>query len=72
MIVTTREITTEECPWLGNNIPAGTFLYRYNGLTYGCITPEGTAASEEEGVTPFFEIPDDSFTDYLTYKWNGH
>jgi hypothetical protein len=63
MIVTTRDITTAECPWLGNDIPAGTHLYRFTGITYGCISPEGTAVSEENGVNPFFEIPDDSFQD---------
>ena len=63
MIVTTRDIRTEECPWLGNDIPAGTLLYRFTGITYGCITPEGTAVSEEKDVNPFFEIPDDSFRD---------
>lgn len=60
-IVTTRDITVDECPWLGNNIPAGTHLYTYTGITYGCITPDGTAVSEEKGITPFFEIPDNSF-----------
>lgn len=32
-------------------------MYIYTGHTYGCITRTGTACSELEGETPFFELP---------------
>lgn len=61
-IITTREITRKECPWLEANIVKGTILYKYNGYTYGVIG-NGRAVSVEKDVTPFFEIPKNSYED---------
>lgn len=54
-----RSISLDECPWLENPIDAGTIVYRYGGVTYGCIGA-GLAVTLQEGKTPFFEIPRDS------------
>ena len=35
----------------------GDIVYRYNGCTYGCISPLGIAITLKEGKTPFYEIP---------------
>lgn len=61
-IITNRNITVDECPWLGEDIPAETELFIFRGCTYGCISPAGIAACEVEGENPFFEIPRDSYT----------
>ena len=53
----TRLVMMEECPWLDNDVEAGTIVYRYYGATYGCIGPEGVAVTLCEDVPPFFELP---------------
>lgn len=55
-LVTTREITVAECPWLDEDIPAGTELVSFYKYTYGCIGPNGRAVSLT-GDYPFFEVP---------------
>jgi hypothetical protein len=51
-----RTVTTDECPWLDADIPAGTRVERYAGDTYGCIGPNGIAVCYG-GKEPFFEVP---------------
>lgn len=68
--ITTRKITTDECPWLGGSpestainglgigsIDEGEILHPFYGPTYGCVTPAGVAVSREPGRHPFFEVP---------------
>jgi len=55
-----RDVTTEECHWLRNDIPKGTVVFEYTGCTYGCID-SGVAVSMTGG-TPFFELPYDALT----------
>lgn len=57
---TLRDITTEECDWLHEDIKAGTAVYEYTGTTYGCISPFGIAVTMADGQTPFFELPCDA------------
>lgn len=35
---------------------AGEVVYRFDGATYGCISPVGLACSRIDGVGPFFEV----------------
>ena len=60
VLVTTRAISRQECPWLDADIPAGTSLWTYDNHTYGCITPGGVAVSARAAETPFFEVPKDA------------
>lgn len=52
-----RDVTTDECHWLKEDVKAGTIVYKYNGATYGCIGPGGVACCMVEGENPFFELP---------------
>ena len=56
-LITTRDVTRQECHWLDADVPAGTAVYRYHGPTYGCIGPTGVAVTSEPDTTPFFELP---------------
>lgn len=60
-----RTLTTDECEWLDENIPEGTTIYKYDGPTYGIVSPSGIAISIEPGKTPFLEVPQDA-VDWLT------
>ena len=53
----TRLVTTEEAPWLKKDLQAGTIVYEFFGVTYGCIGPDGIACTKEPDKTPFFEVP---------------
>jgi len=55
--IVTRDVQTTECPWLETDVPKGTRVYRYGGVTYGCIGPDGIAVTAEPGALPFFELP---------------
>ena len=55
-----RDVTTAECPWLDRDFAAGEIVHRYSGHTYGIISPSGVACCDEEGTTPFYEIPIDA------------
>lgn len=58
---TTRNITTTECHWLLQDIPAGTPVFNYDGPTYGTTTPGVQVYSlVGEDVFPFFELPADA------------
>ena len=56
--VMTRTIDTFECPWLDATIIEGETLYPCHKPTYGCIGPNGVAATyDPNGDYPFFEVP---------------
>ena len=55
-----RDVTKKECPWLDKDIPKGTEVFVYNGPTYGCVSSNGIAVTQHDGVDSFFEIPRDS------------
>ena len=55
-----RTVCTAECDWLDRDLQAGEVFYIYTGPTYGCIGYDGIALTEQEGVTPFFEVPFDA------------
>jgi hypothetical protein len=56
-LITTRDITNDECDWITETIPDGTEVYSFSGITYGCITDEGIAVTMVEDEYPFFEVP---------------
>jgi hypothetical protein len=56
----TRDVTREECDWLDWDLPAGKLVYEWTGHTYGAITREGIAVTEQPGELPFFELPYDA------------
>lgn len=60
VLITTRVITQQECPWLDNDVPAGTVLWSYDGATYGVVSDNGKAVSAKLAETPFFEVPVDA------------
>lgn len=55
-----RDVTVEECHWLFQGFKKGEAVYKFTGPTYGCISPSGTACSDENGIGPFFELPTDA------------
>merc|ERR1719198_2882078 len=58
-VVTQREITLEECPWLEAPLPQGTRLNVYTGYTYGAIGRQGIAVTHLDAAaeSTFFEVP---------------
>lgn len=59
-VVLTRDVTTQECRWLENDLIAGERFHVYTGNTFGCISPEGLAVQrlgEEDESSPFMELP---------------
>lgn len=56
-MITTRDISQTECPWLPIDIAKNTTLFKYINYTYGCISPEGVAISFEHNKEPFYEVP---------------
>ena len=60
VLVTTRDITQKECPWLDQDIPAGTPVWSYGGYTYGCVSSSGVAVIAKAAEAPFFELPVDA------------
>ena len=57
----TRDITVEECPWLHAPLSAGDVVYKFYGVTYGCVGWDGTAMSLEPNKNPFFEVPNNAW-----------
>lgn len=59
--LTTRRVTTDECPWLADiikrDIEKGEVVYYFTKPTYGAVN-EFPAALQED--YPFFELPWDS------------
>lgn len=58
-----REVTVKECPWLDCTIPEGYIVYKYPGHTYGCVTPNGIACTDQPNKEPFFELPKDALNE---------
>lgn len=58
VVVTTRPVTTSECPWLLANIPQGTTLW-VEWDAYGVCTTQGIAVSAGDGGR-YFEVPLDA------------
>lgn len=52
-----REVTTDECNWLGRCFLKNDIVYSYPGPTYECISDSGWAFTEEKETLPFFELP---------------
>jgi len=52
-----RDVTAAECPWLDDDIRAGTIVFEYRGPTYGLKGHEGLIFVSFDGGTPFFEFP---------------
>ena len=57
-VVATRAITTTECSWLEQEIPAGTIML-VSSDPYGCCGPEGLPI-QLEGSSRMFEVPLDA------------
>lgn len=60
VLITTRDITQLECPWLDKDIPKGTPVWSYEGAAYGVVSPGGVAVTAKVAETPFFELPLDA------------
>ena len=43
--------------WLHRDLNIGEEFYLYTDVTYGCISINGIAVTEEWNKKPFFEIP---------------
>jgi len=63
ILILTRDVTVEECPWLERDFHEGELVFKYTGYTYGCCTYTGIACSLD-GDTPFFELPNDAIEVY--------
>jgi len=59
-----RDVTVNECSWLGQTYKKGDIVYSYGGATYGCISREGWAFTLIEDKTPFFELPTNAVKRY--------
>lgn len=55
----TRDVTTSECPWLQEDIPAGTIVYP-NRHNHNLISHNGWAVTKEPDGSPFFQLPLDA------------
>lgn len=53
-----RNVTREECSWLGRDLKAGERVYEDGGLVYGII--DIPIIGDPGEVWPFFELPDDA------------
>ncbi len=45
--------------WLHRDLSVGEEFFIYKEVTYGCISRNGIAVTEELNKNPFFEIPKD-------------
>lgn len=57
-----RDVTPDECPWLKRTYKKGVRVYLYNGYTFGCVSPTGTAVTIHNNERPFFELPTDALS----------
>jgi hypothetical protein len=59
--VLNRDVTRTECPWLKEDLEAGTVVYEFSGHTYGVISYTGVPVQwKDEGNEHFFEVPMDA------------
>lgn len=59
--IVTRDVSKSECPWLPEDLSAGFVVNQFVRCAFGCITPDGTACTfDEGGGYPFFELPKDA------------
>lgn len=54
---TNRDVLKKNYNWLEADIPKGTLVFEYHGITYGCIGT-GIACTFTENEIPFFELPE--------------
>jgi len=54
-----RDVTTNECDWLEEDLTAGTIVYAYTS-TMGCISMNGWGVTRQPQTPPFFELPLDA------------
>lgn len=57
--IVTRDVTPEECWWLGETVTAGTVVHRCARTTYGAVR-DFPATLDPDGDYPFFELPWDA------------
>lgn len=62
-----RDVTQKECPWLPRDFKQGEIIYQYPAYTYGCVSPNGFAATINFDELPFYEFPNDSVDHDCTY-----
>ena len=60
VLILTRRVTQEECPWLDRDYELGETVWSYGGAVYGCIGPTGTAVCAKSAELPFFELPNNA------------
>lgn len=60
-LITTRTITTDECPWLDEDIAAGTLLVEASD-PYRCCTPTGVPVHLPGETRRYVEVPRDAVT----------
>jgi hypothetical protein len=58
-----RLITTDECPWLREDIREGVYVHKYKGHTYGCLSKESVAVTLQKNILPFLELPKDALSE---------
>ena len=58
--IAVRDVEIEECHWLHKPVKKGEILYGYSGPTYGCIGAGSVVTRDQQGNTPFFELPSDA------------
>lgn len=54
-----RDLTPEKHHWISETILAGTKVERFEGCTYGCVSPAGVAVILQ-GKDYFIEVPIDA------------
>ena len=53
-----RNVTRQECPWLGRDMKEGEKVYEDGGLVYGVI--DIPIIGDPGDGWPFFDLPDDA------------
>lgn len=54
-----HSLLKEDYHWLSRDHKKDEVVHRYTGYTYGCISDDGIAVTDDNGKT-FFEVPRDS------------
>ena len=55
-----KDLKKKDYPWLSKSLKKGKVVYKYSKYTYGCISKNGVAVSDEHDKEPFYEVPNDS------------